>query len=104
MDGSFGARSFRSPGEIKCYSLDTKMGIKEYEVFRSGRAKALMDGAGPCALACTVGLRGDPPTGLGGRLMAPGEELTGDRSLLRDECGRRAFEDDHASLVAGTGA
>jgi hypothetical protein len=89
-----------SPGEIKHYSPDAKMRIKEDEVFRLGPATALMDGAVPMR----VGLRGDPPTGLGGRLMPPGEELTGDRSLRREECGGRAFEDDRAALVAGAGA
>lgn len=43
---NYGAFHFNPPGEIELYSPDARMRIDEYDLFRSGRAKALMDEAG----------------------------------------------------------
>ena len=43
---NWGAFHFNPAGEIEHYSPDAKMRIAEYELFRSGRAKALIDEAG----------------------------------------------------------
>jgi predicted glycoside hydrolase/deacetylase ChbG (UPF0249 family) len=43
---NWGAFHFNPPGEIEAYSPDAKMRIAEYELFRSGRARALWQEAG----------------------------------------------------------
>jgi predicted glycoside hydrolase/deacetylase ChbG (UPF0249 family) len=51
---NWGAFHFNAPGEIEHYSPDAQMRIDEYELFRSGRAKTLMEEAG----LELVGMRG----------------------------------------------
>ena len=43
---NWGAFHFNPPGEIEHYSPDAQMRINEYELFRSGRARQLLDEAG----------------------------------------------------------
>jgi chitin disaccharide deacetylase len=43
---TWGAFHFNAPGDIENYSDDAPLRIAEYELFRSGRARALMDEAG----------------------------------------------------------
>ena len=43
---NWGAFHFNPPGEIEHYSPDARMRIDEYELFRSGRAKELIEEAG----------------------------------------------------------
>jgi chitin disaccharide deacetylase len=43
---TWGAFHFNAPGDIENYSDDAPLRIAEYELFRAGRARALMDEAG----------------------------------------------------------